>query len=651
MKQRSLFWTFITIVPIVAILPSGCMDQATRTTTTESKQQRVCGVIDGAFRNRWWNFLERAQSFATCQRWTEAEADLRAAIEQRSDDQRRARTYGMHFVDYFPHRELGIILYRQNRLMEAIRELETSLSTEKSSKAELYLDKVRSDWIQHEGLDKLPPSITIDKPSPGALVQGFALHVQGVARDDTFVKSIQVNGNPVRIDLAAARIAFDVEVKLGRNQNHIAILATDLAGRVTQHAIQIYADREGPTVGIQEAQPGSKIAGYVEDPSGLAEVRVNGTRQQISSIGALNLDTALPKDKSSVLIEAIDKAGNFTVAKLDFTERFNWHWQEPPLLLAALDGATVGDLNVATTEGVTLNYRSESGDIFLEHIYLEGQAKFAAGVASVRVNTVELVRRPGKRVFFSHRIALASGANHLRLEVVDTAGRSIVRELILIRKLKQLEQRQARYRLSLATLFAVDVAVTQALWQSIEDTPRFFPIGSGVIATGSLAKPLTTQDAARLARVQNADGVLVTEIHHHNNALEYSAQWVDAVNGKTIFTADAYAETDVDPHFLAMSLMRKAKDALPVLDGEVKTFKDAALTVEILDAKNIPENIPVILYRPAPGRTDAVTGADLGSDQIVLGTARLGISMAASMFAAHVEGTANLQPCDKVQIR
>ena len=41
----------------------------------------------------------------------QAAGDLNAALEQRGRDQRMARTYGMHFVDYFPHRELGIIYF------------------------------------------------------------------------------------------------------------------------------------------------------------------------------------------------------------------------------------------------------------------------------------------------------------------------------------------------------------------------------------------------------------------------------------------------------------------------------------------------------------------------------------------------------------
>ncbi len=83
-------------------------------------------VTKGSFRHRWWNHYERALSCADGGFLERAESDLREAIRQRKDDQRRARTYGFHFADYFPHRELGIVLLRQGRPEEAIRELSES---------------------------------------------------------------------------------------------------------------------------------------------------------------------------------------------------------------------------------------------------------------------------------------------------------------------------------------------------------------------------------------------------------------------------------------------------------------------------------------------------------------------------------------------
>ena len=116
------------------------------------KDGKVYGVTEGAFRHKWWNYYERALSYADGGFFQEAELDLQEALKLRDKDQRRARTYGMHFIDYFPHRELGIALYGQKRLDEALRELDTSLASVKSAEAELYWDRVRKRSSKKENL-------------------------------------------------------------------------------------------------------------------------------------------------------------------------------------------------------------------------------------------------------------------------------------------------------------------------------------------------------------------------------------------------------------------------------------------------------------------------------------------------------------------
>jgi len=93
------------------------------------KDGKEYGKVSGAFfRHRWWNYYERGLSFAEGEFFPEAVSDLEEAIQQRTRDQRMARTYGMHFMDYFPHRELGIVYYETGDFEGAKRELEVSLS-------------------------------------------------------------------------------------------------------------------------------------------------------------------------------------------------------------------------------------------------------------------------------------------------------------------------------------------------------------------------------------------------------------------------------------------------------------------------------------------------------------------------------------------
>ena len=126
------------------------------------KNGKTYGVTSGAFRHRWWNYFERGLSFAEGGFTDEAISDLKTAIQQRFKDQRMARTYGLHFIDYFPHRELGIGYFTKGLLDEANAELVLSLSHFPSAKAYYYLDRVREQRIRKLGNEVAPPRLALD---------------------------------------------------------------------------------------------------------------------------------------------------------------------------------------------------------------------------------------------------------------------------------------------------------------------------------------------------------------------------------------------------------------------------------------------------------------------------------------------------------
>src|SRR5687767_13402995 len=119
---------------LALLLAAGCAI----TERTYIKDGQRYGVVTGAFRGRWYNYYERGLSFLEGGYFDEAIADLRQAIELRPNDQRRARTYGLHFIDYFPNRELGIAFLGKGDVTDALEALRTSLSHVDSGRAEFY---------------------------------------------------------------------------------------------------------------------------------------------------------------------------------------------------------------------------------------------------------------------------------------------------------------------------------------------------------------------------------------------------------------------------------------------------------------------------------------------------------------------------------
>lgn len=64
------------------------------------------------------------------------------AIEGNPRDNNKVRTYGMHFIAYYPHREIGICHYHLGDLDGARRQLELSMNYEPSARAKEFLGQI-----------------------------------------------------------------------------------------------------------------------------------------------------------------------------------------------------------------------------------------------------------------------------------------------------------------------------------------------------------------------------------------------------------------------------------------------------------------------------------------------------------------------------
>ena len=99
----------------------------------------------------------------------------------------------MHFTDYFAHRELGAAYYHLGRYEDALKELDTSLSTVDTGKAKFYINKVRKALIEASNEDTAPPSIDVASLAEGEVTNSFKLKLEGEVADDTYAEKIAVN--------------------------------------------------------------------------------------------------------------------------------------------------------------------------------------------------------------------------------------------------------------------------------------------------------------------------------------------------------------------------------------------------------------------------------------------------------------------------
>jgi len=464
------------------------------------KEGQQYGVTSVPFKGQWWHYYERGLSFADGCFWKEAESDLREAVRKRDDDKKYARTYGRHFLDlpekdpgYFPHRELGIMLYHQEQIEEAITELTISLESETSSRAQLYLDRARKSLIQQKQLDRQPPEINFESPSQGFLTNASDIVVLGKVSDDTFVRHILVGGKSVQINVSAQEIQFRMKIGLKHNENRIPVTATDLTGREKTEYILVNVDRIGPVISIDNPVediniPGSQalFKGYAFDNSGIAEMIINGIKRECKGEKEISIEQPVPlqSGKNILEIEVKDMAGNITSAKIPFTknrgqadraDHADWLAQYGDNSLARavlkknsrahekdyLPGLS-GTVNTNESQSRNLLFASAQADmkgpkisltrfkdekkqytVYLDEILIEGNIKDDTKVKHLWVNREEIVLR-GKRNYFTYIHTLEKGINFIVIRGINSSGKEARKTIRIEHKVPLVQDYESR---------------------------------------------------------------------------------------------------------------------------------------------------------------------------------------------------------------
>jgi hypothetical protein len=227
----------------------------------------------------------------------------------------------MHRSDYFPHRKLGIVYYRQGLHSEAIDELTTSLSSVDTAKAKFYLNKARRSFLQQSKRDTAAPRIAFTTPTDGLLTNRLSVTVAGYAEDDTYVSALVVNGQAQFVEFAEPRLTFTQEVTLRDGGNAIDVVADDLVGHQARARLTVHLDRHGPLLSLEQVEVAGtppqqrvRVQGWLTDQSRITRFMPGGRTVPSQSGSAWEVREELPLTGSEefVAFEAEDAAGNVT---------------------------------------------------------------------------------------------------------------------------------------------------------------------------------------------------------------------------------------------------------------------------------------------------------------------------------------------------
>jgi TolB-like protein len=668
-RSRAQARTFFALsLPLLLCVIGGCAVEQGKVYTKDGKQYGVTSSM--IWRGEWWNYYERGSSYAEGAFWPEAIVDFQAAIGQRDGDQRRARTYGLHFVDYFPHRELGIAYYHVGRYPEAIRELETSLLSVDTAKAKFYLNKARQVLFRQTKREAVPPHILIDGPLDGLLTNQFSIKVTGRAAADAHIATITINGHSLFIELAEPSMSFAQDVALQDGPNPIEIVAVDLLGRRTRHLMTVYVDRHGPLVSLdaiellaEAPQPRVRVKGFLSDRSRIARFRLAGRSVPMPSEREWEFreEVSVMAGLAAIPFEAEDAAGNVTRGEIALSQTPNgqpgiqkgepglpWlpRWAFLNSSAAVFDFPTFRAVPPWTAQGsgrappvIKLTALAAQQVVHYDALYLEGKITSFSAIRAFSINGEPLWPRKTQQFFFGQLVPLQPGDNRLFLEAVDEAGNTARQEIVVTRTVAGVRRLDARLRVFLlpparqGQTSALGDAVYDRLFNALVNQKRFELVERQQLEVILRELELSQTElvdeatAARIGKIVGAEGILIGAVRETPQALEVFLRFIDVETGVALAAEDVYGE---DLTFRAIGelmdgLAWKFRQRFPLLEGSVIRTEGKRVYVDLGSKHAINKYMKLILFREGEVLKHPLTGRDLGPRTESLGEARVDV--------------------------
>jgi len=645
------------------------------------RENKVYCRADGNFTGRWYDYYERALSCLEGECYPSALADLDESIRHRFRDQRMARTLGMHFTDYFPHREKGLIHYLTGNYDAAKSELELSIDQYPSAKAFFYLDFVREALMEQEKKAVSLPHLLIKSPiakEDGIWIRDDPVVISGKAEDEQYVSEIMLNNKAVFMETSDRIVNFRQNLTLDQGRHEIRVTARNLRGGSTEQKIIIHVDRQGPMIILTESSPDG-IQGHLCDESGSMSLRADGENIPLPKGTDVPFLIPLTGNTQMVRLLARDRLGNETEATHIPSE--NSVWNAPSEQGDVLTDTTAPDSQegnfgshpfgavlIAASPKLTSDTATDAGGVipvseikagpeiilegwpeyestvFAESIYIRGQVRSPNNIRELTINRVPVLQRDlrgfrnlgglfrdrvpmpgnsGHMIFFNHFVRLRKGENRIVIRAEDEYGNTAMRELAVRRKIPRVFQPEHRYCLS---VYPFESLTDEGGQQHRLRLFQYFL--SDHLITRNRFQVMVRETAHEsgppdLKKLKAPDATLLGNIYETNRGVEIAARVIDIETGEILAIKDAYSESGERPALndMAEKLSEKFHRAFPLMDAAVIRIQNGNLI--IAPEKWIPEKgdikikWPLIMYRETHSENPT------GSETEIVGEARI----------------------------
>lgn len=649
------------------LLGPGCAS----TPSQYTRDGETYGVTKGVFHGRWWNYYERGASFVNGGFYAEAQTDFEQALRDRSRDSWSARTYGMHFVEYFPNRELGVTYYHLGRLDEAEKYLTTSLSHVDTARAHDYLDLVKKAKLA-KGLlsDTAAPSVSASL-TDGMVLATREVPVEISASDDLAVMCVRLNGRQLHQRGSAKEVSFQDALTLEEGTHAIQLEAGDLTDKQEQKAVNVTVDLTGPAVGIFEPPAylvtdgaSVRLRGATSDVNGIASVRLGDT---VIAEGhgdkRIEFERELPlsNGRNTFVVTARDVAGNetfstlsivkgsqaglatfligmpdrllrpFDFMKVRFTRPAPYYPELAGRAHFAADGAATNPIQI------DLKFPKAGAEYRKNEIRITGRVQAQTRVESLTINdvTFDLISAP--TVEFSKRVPMRRGPNAVNIEAKDDRGNTATERFEIVGRPVALDTPESKMSLSvLAFGGAAEEATRQSLRAQTEGRlvqgNRFNVVDrvrlAEVLQEQQLSAALSDPDRAlALGKVIPANAFLVGDVIARGNELEVYTRVVSTETSRILATLDAHVADKNDAagvEYALDSIANALARTFPRVPGEIVKATGANLVTNIGKEEGIHEGMYLLVVEEEEPVIDESTGEVLiEGNYVPVGRARI----------------------------
>lgn len=640
-------------ISVLLLLTAGCAF----TPTAYHRDGVAYGVTEGPFRGRWWNYYERGRSFLDGGFYEEARQDLALALKERDQDQRWARTYGLHFTpQYFPNREFGVSLYYLNDFAAAVDALERSYAQQPSARAACYLRLAREAMSQG---DTAAPVMELSLPDGLARVARRTIEIAVSAVDDSYISTITVDGRPVDWGTPAPQLQRTVSVAVQPGANLTTVQVTDVAGNVTESPIVFEGDFDGPVVSFSSpvSVPGT-VEGVIADPAGIQGITIAGVEATLSAgtDGAAQFHVTLDREHlgTAPRFVATDGLGNMSQGALP-VDTLRVAELPSGLMLASaptlvhlggnLTALYLGNQLAAVAkvsepeQGLMVRFTNlEQGQRYLmDEIVVDLEISAEAGIKSLTLNGAPVAVLPDRtRQRVSSRVALPKeGPLEISAVLEDSTGERRETRVTVERALTAVES--LANRLSLAVLGniwegpnrgveAEETFVADELSRLLYEQGRF-----NLLTRQQLPQVLTEQELAAAIGSRNgasplrelipAELMLVGLVRRDAGTIEIILQAISPETSQLMGYADVagIAETKDALRALVADLALRFTQEFPRVQGQiVDTRRGGTLYSDLAKADRIRPRMKCVVFRQGAPILDPATGTELGRPADVL---------------------------------